>query len=197
MDDRTLVARVLQGDTRLFEIIIKNTEGLVAQIVFKMIAGPEDRRDIAQDIYLKVYDKLPGFRFQSKLSTWIARIAYNTCINYRQKKKPVRVTSICPDVEIQEDALEQVSIGDNLASGYDTESIVYSSELSGILESVIETLPPVYKTLITLYHYEELSYGEIAEITDLPVGTVKNYLYRARKELKKNLMSQYNKEEIR
>jgi RNA polymerase sigma-70 factor (ECF subfamily) len=85
--DHSLVERVLNGETNAFGIIIKNTENLVAKIVFDMIRNDDDRKDIAQDIYLKAYEKLPGFKFQSKLSTWIGQISYNTCIDHLRKKK--------------------------------------------------------------------------------------------------------------
>jgi RNA polymerase sigma-70 factor (ECF subfamily) len=84
--DRRLVERVLDGDTHAFGIIVKNTENLVARIVFDTIANDGDRKDIAQDIYLKAYQKLRTFKFQSKLSTWIAQISYNTCIDHLRKK---------------------------------------------------------------------------------------------------------------
>ena len=87
--DKHLVDRVLRGDTRAFGTIIKNTEGLVAQIVFKMIPVVEDRKDLAQDIYLKIFHNLAGFKFQSKLSTWIAQITYNACLSWIEKKKLV------------------------------------------------------------------------------------------------------------
>ena len=87
--DKHLVDRVLRGDTRAFGIIIKNTENLVAQIVFKLIPVVEDRKDLAQDIYLKAFHNLAGFKFQSKLSTWIAQIAYNSCLSWIEKKKLV------------------------------------------------------------------------------------------------------------
>ncbi len=87
LNDQTLVENILAGDTNAFKIIIKNTEGLVAQIIFRMISNAEDRKDIAQDIYLKAFQKLDSFRFQSKLSTWIGQITYNTCLNYLEKKK--------------------------------------------------------------------------------------------------------------
>lgn len=175
-----MVGKVLSGDTGAFKLIMKNTEGLVVQIVFKMIPGSEDRKDIAQDIYLKAFQKLQKFRFQSKLSTWIGQIAYNTCINYLQKKKLVLLDDNKPgDEEFSGSSTSQFS--------NDTEKIIFKKELSAILKIEIDKLPPVYKTLITLYHMEELSYSEIAEISELPIGTVKNYLFRARKILKDNL----------
>ena len=192
LTDQQLVNKVLHGDTASFSIIIKNTEALTAQIVFKMITNPEDRRDIAQDIYLKVYAKLSGFRFQSKLSTWIAQIAYNTCLNHLQKKKLIFPENKYPDKN-DEEFLESISIN---SFHNEVENEISKKELSNILRTEIDNLPPVQQTLITLYHNEEFSYEEIAHITELPEGTVKSYLFRARKALKENLMRQYKKEEL-
>ena len=100
--DKHLVDRVLRGDTRAFGIIIKNTENLVAQIVFKMIPVAEDRKDLAQDIYMKTFHNLAGFKFQSKLSTWIAQIAYNSCLSWIDKKKLVLPGNLHEDEEIYE-----------------------------------------------------------------------------------------------
>jgi RNA polymerase sigma factor (sigma-70 family) len=192
LTDQQLVNAVLRGDTASFSIIIKNTEALTAQIVFKMISYPEDRKDIAQDVYLKAFAKLSGFRFQSKLSTWIAQIAYNTCLNYLQKKKLVFPDNKYPD-KSDEEFLEAISIK---PFHDEVENEISKKELTGILRAEIDNLPPVQKTLITLYHNEELSYEEIARITELPEGTVKSYLFRARKALKENLLKQYKKEEL-
>ena len=182
--DKYLVERVLSGDTAAFTDIVKNTEGLVVQIVFKMIAVPEDRKDIAQDIYTKVFRNLSGFKFQAKLSTWIAQVCYNTCRDYLRKKKLSFPGTI-----------EEENERNDLATD-DTAVLIKHRELSTILKNGIEQLPPVYKTLITLYHNEELSYEEIVEITGLPEGTVKSYLFRARKALKDNLLASYKKEDI-
>ena len=160
---------------------MKNTEGLVAQIIFKMVADGEGRRDLAQDVYLKVFKKLSGFRFNSKLSTWVGQIAYNTCLNYLQKKRLVLVD------ENDFDGFKQLYSDD-------AESLVLTKELSQILRIEIDKLSPLYRTLITLYHNEDLSYSTIAQITELPEGTVKNYLFRARKVLRDKLLHIYNKE---
>lgn len=186
--DQHLVNKVLSGDTKAFEIIVKNTKGLVAQIVFKMVTNPEDRKDLAQDVFLKVFKDLPGFRFQSKLSTWIGRITYNTCLNYLEKKKLV----LMEDDENYSQEKTMVTI--NITNAI--ESFIFKNELSEILKREIEMLSPIYKTLITLYHSEELTYEEIAQITELPEGTVKNYLFRARKLLKERLLLKYKKEEL-
>ncbi|ULQ51746.1 RNA polymerase sigma factor [Flavihumibacter fluvii] len=193
--DQPLVDKVLRGNTNAFKTIIKNTEGLVAQIVFKMIPNAEDRKDIAQDIYLKTFQKLGTFKFQSKLSTWIGQIAYNTCINYLEKKKLVLLDNINDDTESDDEALEKMNSKIEPFSN-ETENLIFKKELSEILKNEIDNLSPVYKTLITLYHIEELYYSEIAEITELPEGTIKNYLFRARKTLRNNLLLTYKREAL-
>lgn len=191
--DRHLVDRVLRGDTRAFGIIIKNTECLVAGIVFKLIPVVEERKDMAQDIYLKAFHNLAGFKFQSKLSTWIARIAYNSCLSWIEKKK-----LILPGNLQDEDAysLSPDSVHPRYAVSSDSERQLFQKELSVILNKEINGLPPLYQTLITLYHQESMSYEELSQITGLPDGTVKSYLFRARKMLKENLLSKYKKEAL-
>lgn len=184
LSDKHLVDKVLSGDTQAFGLIIKNTENLVAQIVFKMISNADDRKDMAQDIYLKAFKNLPGFKFQSKLSTWIAQVSYNTCLDHLRKKKLSFPGTIDDENEMNDRASD------------DTNILLRQRELSGILKTGIEQLPPVYKTLITLYHNEELTYEEIVQITGLPEGTIKSYLFRARKALKNSLLLSYKKEDI-
>lgn len=192
--DQYLVDKVLRGDSKAFEIIIKNTKGLVAQIVFKMIYNPEDRKDLAQDVFLKAFKDLSGFRFQSKLSTWIGQITYNACLNYLEKKKLVLIDD--DENDTHEESLETINKTINRDLMNVTESLIFKKELSEILKCEIEMLSPIYKTLITLYHNEELTYEEIAQITELPEGTVKNYLFRARKVLKERLLLKHRKEEL-
>ena len=182
--DKYLVEKVLSGDNAAFAGIIKNTEALVAQIVFKMIGGSEDRKDLAQDIYLKVYKNLAGFKFRAKLSTWIAQVSYNTCLDHLRKKKLILPGTLEEENEMKYPVAE------------DLHFFIQQRELSVLLKNEIEQLPPVYRTLITLYHNEELSYEEIAQITGLPDGTIKSYLFRARKTLKNNLLLNYKKVDI-
>jgi RNA polymerase sigma-70 factor, ECF subfamily len=195
--DRCLVERVLSGDNNAFGVIIKNTESLVAKIVFDTIANEGDRKDIAQDIYLKAYQKLNSFKFQSKLSTWIAQISYNTCIDHLRKKKLVLLKHTIEEKEMGEgnDVLDMI----NEAKGISPETadvLVMEKNIAEILKTGIEQLPAMYRTLVTLYHNADLSYDEIGQITGLPAGTVKSYLFRARRELKNHLLVQYKKEDL-
>jgi RNA polymerase sigma factor (sigma-70 family) len=192
--DRKLVEKALRGDTNALNAIIKNTEGLVTQIIFKMISNIEDRKDIAQDVYLKTFQNLYSFKFQSKLSTWIGQIAFNTCYSYFEKKKLILPGNSKNEKETYEEPLE--IIGNKLIdiSTNETEIQVFQRELSDILNTEIDKLLPLYRTLITLYHNEDLSYTEIAQITGLPDGTVKNYLFRARKILRDRILQNYKNE---
>ena len=186
--DQYLVQQVLKGNQQAFGQIIRQTEGLIAQIVFKMVPASGDRQDLVQDIYLKAFKNLAGFKFNARLSTWLGKIAYNTCLHYLEKKKLV----FLPDGNEQKDEPAGKHLQDN-----HVEKGLSAKELTAILGSAVRMLsPPIYQTLITLYHQEDLSYAEIAEITSLPEGTVKNYLFRARKALKEQLLLRYKKEEL-
>lgn len=195
LEDKHLVKLVLDGNSNAFHTIIKNTEGLVIQIVSRMVKNVEDRRDIVQDIYMKAFRSLSGFKYQSKLSTWIGRIAYNTCLNWLEKKKLIFSGNDFSEIDINKSSGELFNKPALLLEAKADEPFL-QKELSGILKTETEKLPPVYQTLIILYHQEELSYVDIVQITGLPEGTVKNYLFRARKMLKENLLSKYKKEAL-
>ena len=191
--DQELVKKVLEGNTQIFEIIISNTQNLVLHIIYKMVNDPEDRKDITQEVYLKVYDKLAGFKFNSKLSTWIGTVAYNTCLSYLGRKK-IPILNVMNEKGKEDwESIESQFTG-NMKN--QTEAYILKKERARILALEIEKLPPLYKTIISLYHKQELSYKEIATITGLAEGTLKSNLYRARKQLKVNLLMNYRKEDL-
>lgn len=193
--DQQLVAQVLGGNSAAFKQIVQRTEGLVTQMVFKMIRHPADRPDVAQDVYLKVFRNLAGFKFQAKLSTWVGQITYNTCLHYLEKKQLVLVD---PAEPTPDSAGEEGRRAPPLTADPDSdpETALFEQDLTGILSTAIDQLPPLYRTLISLYHQRELSYEEIAQITSLSDGTVKNYLFRARKQLKQHLLARYQRTDL-
>jgi RNA polymerase sigma factor (sigma-70 family) len=194
--DKELVEQTLGGNQQAFASIIRQTEALVASIVFKMINNAEDRKDIAQDIYLKAFHKLSGFKFESKLSTWIGQIAYNTCYSWLEKKKLVFPDNYEYDASSFEDPLDMLSRRLTDLFSHKAELQVFEKQRTGIIKTAMDKLSPISKTLLTLFHQEEMSYAEIAAITGLPEGTLKSYLFRARKSLKENLLLNYKKEEL-
>jgi RNA polymerase sigma factor (sigma-70 family) len=191
-EEKALVEHVLRGDHAAFGQIIKNTEALVAAIVYKMVADTEARKDLAQDIYLKVFHKMASFKFQCKLSTWIAQIAYNTCFSWLEKKKLLLLPAHADgENETQDDWLDNMGHKSTDLFTSTSEALVFKKQTSLLIQQAINQLPPVYRTLVALYHQQDYSYAEIAIVTGLPEGTVKSYLFRARKALQQSLVSLY------
>ena len=186
-DDKRLVRRILAGNTRAFESLIEEQKRLVSHIVFRMVSNVSDREEICQDVFMKVYQNLKGFQFESKLSTWIARIAYNTCINYLEKKK----IPLFDDCSSEEKTLDSFP-----AEGILPDEYAEKNDVSRRLQSEIDKMPVQYRMILTLYHLDNLSYNQITEIMQMPQGTVKSYLFRARKLLKQRLMAKYQPEDL-
>jgi RNA polymerase sigma factor (sigma-70 family) len=185
IDDKALVSQVLSGDRQAFRLLIKQNERLVGHMIARLINRHEDREELCQDVFLKVYEKLGEFTFQSKLSTWIATIAYRHGINHLRKRK-----ILISDLPEEESKAERFIAID------DASETLANQQLDDIVLQLIDKLPPQYKAILTLYHVQEMSYPEIVEITGLPEGTVKNYLFRARQLLKEKVKQYLGKEEV-
>ncbi len=184
-NDKSLIERILAGDTDAFEGIIYDYGRLVKHIVYRMIPNISDREDICQDILIKVYQNLSSFRSDSKLSTWIGRIATNRCLDHLGKKS-------LPLADEAFDKATESAVDIQKTPDDKTEM----AEISDLLKNEIDKLPTVYKTIITLYHLDENNYAEIGKILKMPAGTVKSYLFRARKMLRQQLSMTYNQEEL-
>ena len=186
-NEKELIERVLQGEKSAFREIVFNYQKLVNHIVFKMIPQVTEREDICQDVFIKVYQNLGTFQFGSKLSTWIGRITHNRCLTYLEKKKPL----------LFEDYAKENQTLDSVQSDMpDPEKILLSSDLSERIRTEINGLPIKFKTILSLYHLEEMTYDEIGKIMKLPSGTVKSYIFRGRKMLKNRLLQKYNQEDL-
>ena len=186
-DERALIQSILAGQVNDFQVIIENHQKLVWHLVSRIVPQEFDREDICQEVFVKVFRKLRSFKFESKLSTWIGRIAYNSALNHIQKKKPELYEDISP---------EGVTIDSLESSVTAPDMTVERNNMAEILREEISKIPIQYRTIITLYHLEEMTYNEISEIMNLPEGTVKSHLFRARKLLKENLQSKYTKEDL-
>lgn len=170
MNDKLLVENVLKGDEKAFESLMKQYQRLVGHIVFRIVGGME-KEEVMHDVFLKVYRKLGEFNFQSKLSTWIATIAYREAINHARKNKR--------NNEMQD--LDSAELVESDVEGFE------SKDMSLFVQAAVDKLPVPYRSILTLYHLQGFSYQEIVEVMEMPEGTVKNYLFRARKKLKEIL----------
>ena len=185
-EDKNLIYSILSGEINAFAELIEQYKKLVFHIVFRIVKDREEREDICQDVFIKVYQGLKGFKGDCKLSSWIGKIAYNTSLNHIGK----RHDDLWEDMDHREGFLESVN-----GNGYQPDHFATQNNYGDILRSEIRQLPEQQKIIISLYHFDDLSYQEISEITGLPDGTVKSYLFRARQSLKERLDKKYKSEE--
>jgi RNA polymerase sigma-70 factor (ECF subfamily) len=183
-DDRALVSRIISGDMQAFRLLIKQNERLVTHMIARLVDRAEDREEICQDVFMKAYEKLAEFNFQSRLSTWVATIAYRHAINHLRKRR-IEVADLPEEGEMERFFVADDNPGQVLAE----------RELEAQLLQLIEQLPVQYKTVLTLFHLDDKNYAEIGEITGMPEGTVKSYLFRARALLKEKAKKYLNEEE--
>ncbi|MEO9485578.1 MAG: sigma-70 family RNA polymerase sigma factor [Ekhidna sp.] len=168
MDEKQLVSQILSGSDSAIRLLISKYERLVIHMVARVVSDDMDREELCQDVFVKVISKLSGFNFDSKLSTWIATIAYRMAVNFAKKKK-------LDVVELDEVAFK---IGENV-------EITEQEDMKQFILKLVDQLPVSYKSVLTLFYLDGFSYPEIMEITNMPEGTVKNYIHRARVKLKK------------
>lgn len=189
LDEKTLVNAVLSDDRKAFEQLVRNYEGLVIHIVGTLIKNEQDREDLCQDVFVKVYQKLNGFQFRSKLSTWIGNIAYNSSINFLQKKRAIFLDDLfgADHYEKPDNKYESIVKSSDTQT---PETILIQKDEKLLLERLVETLPKIQKTILLLFHQDEISIDEISNIMEMPVNTVRSHLFRARARLKEILLQQ-------
>ena len=178
-EDQALVQAVLARVPGAFERLVARHQKLVWHLVYRMVQHPEDARELCQDVFLRVHERLNQYRFESALSTWIGRVAFSVATRHLQRKK---LPMVSPSVD-EDDGAAWEHVGD----GFDLEAACADSELMGLLAAAIEKLPAIQRALVTLYHLEEMPVQDICAVTGLPEGTVKNYLFRARSRLRQML----------
>lgn len=168
-----------------FKDILYTYQNKVYNQAFRMLGNAEDAEEASSDIFLKIYHSLEDFRGDSKMSTWIYRIASNVCIS-RLRKKQLDIRSL--DEPIGDD--DNATLADLVASDDATpESIMESEEMAEMVRSKVNELHPDWAMAISLYHFDDLTYDEIAEIMEIPKATVATYIFRGRKQLAKKLMN--------
>jgi RNA polymerase sigma factor (sigma-70 family) len=194
--DRNLVEAILGGERQAFMRLIKIYERMVFHIVSQLIRNPHEHEDLYQDIFLKVYKNLGRFKYESKLSTWIAKIAYTTCYKMLAKKRALLWDDIFPADDGDDGPVSEDILGALLQeAGSHADYSLLTLEAQQILQEQLNALPVLLGTLIHLFYHQEMSHQEIAHITDLPVNTVKSHLHRTRKLLKDRLTKTYGRYE--
>jgi RNA polymerase sigma-70 factor (ECF subfamily) len=186
-EDFEAIRQVLAGDNSAYELLQKKYKNLIYSLIKKMIKNDSDVEDLVQETFIKAYKALDRFKFNYSFSAWIYRIASNNTIDFLRKRR-FDTFSIDKPIGDAEDE-NYYEIEDNT---YSPDAALISEQKADIIRDAIDTLPENYREIIILRHEEELDYKAIADKLNLPLGTVKAHLFRARKLLYDELKDKYN-----
>lgn len=182
LEDDKLVANAVAGDQGAYKSLMEKYETPLFFHLLKMVKDKEQVRDLVQEAFMKAFDNLESYNTNYAFSTWLYRITTNHAIDYLRKKK-LQTTSIDEPVKTKEGEMN-IQLEDEHSG---TDRKIIRKQRSDIIHEAIEDLPDKYRVVIKLRHFEELSYDEISEQLDLPLGTVKAHIFRAREMLYKEL----------
>lgn len=185
-DEKRLVERCVRGDNEAFNELIRRFEKQVYNLAYRLTGNHDDAEDVASEAFVRAYSAIRRFRGASAISTWLYRIVTNVYLDERKRRTAHPQSSLeeyldVPDGQVKRQ-IEDSSPG--------PEQIAELAERSSVLQAAINSLPDFQKTMIVLFHIQELPYEEIAQILNMPVGTVKSRLNRARRALRDKLLAQ-------
>lgn len=182
--DKQLVTRVQKGDKRAFDLLVLKYQHKLFSLISRYIRDSDEIQDVAQEAFIKAYRALPKFRGDSAFYTWLYRIAINTAKNHlvsRGRRPPTT------DVDVEE--AENFENASALKDIENPENALYGEELKRLVEGAIAGLPEDLRTAVTLREFDGLSYEDIADVMDCPVGTVRSRIFRAREAIDKQVQA--------
>lgn len=185
LTEKELVNRSQNGDIGAFAQLVKNYSIGMVTFINRMIPSKEDAEDISQEVFIKAYRVINQFKGNSSFKTWLYAIAKNTSYSYLEKKHP-RIISL----DQRDGLIDTISINypDSMV-----DSVVIQEDFLNTIKKKMAELPPKYNIIIQLYYYQQFKYEEIAEILQIPVGTVKTHLFRALRMLRKEVLKTLEK----
>jgi RNA polymerase sigma-70 factor (ECF subfamily) len=181
--DRQLVARAQRGDKRAFELLVEKYQRKLARLLSRFIRDPAEVEDVTQEAFIKAYRALPAFRGDSAFYTWLYRIGINTAKNYLMAMGRRAPTS----TEIEADEAEGFEEGEQLRDINTPESVLLSNEIAETVNATIEKLPEELRKAIQMREIEGMSYEDIAQAMNCPIGTVRSRIFRAREAIAEQL----------
>jgi RNA polymerase sigma-70 factor, ECF subfamily len=190
MSEAEIIKKLRQGNENAFRELVGNYQRMVVNTCFGLLHNTEDAEDVAQEVFIEVFRSVENFRADSKISTWLYRIAVNRSLNFiRDNKKRKWFQSFDDVVESKKEMLNQL----NHQSADDPESELENSQRAIILHEAIDSLPENQRVAFTLNKYEDLAYKEISEVMNLSISSVESLIHRAKKNLQKKLHHCYKK----
>ena len=182
--DAQLIERIQNGDKQAFEFVVAKYQRRVVRLISRLVRDPAEQEDIAQEAFIKAYRAIPNFRGESAFYTWLYRIAVNTAKNYlaSQGRRPRTVGEFQSD----EDG-ESFGVDDVVEDNNTPYAVLHSRQVAETVNKAIERLPSDLRMAVTLREIEGLSYEEIAQAMDCPIGTVRSRIFRAREAIAQEL----------
>ena len=184
-DEARLIERCKQKDLDAFDQLYGLYERRIYNFGLRMSGSTDDAEDVTSETFIRVFNAVQNFRGEANFSTWVFRIAHNVFLDMRKKAKAHPQTSLQEAVELEESEVTRQIVDPNPQP----QQVAQQRELNKILQEAIDSLPDYQKTMVVLYHTQNKSYEDIADIMNLPIGTVKSRLNRARIALKSKLQS--------
>jgi RNA polymerase sigma-70 factor (ECF subfamily) len=182
ISDRQLVARVQKGDRRAFDLLVVKYQHRILALVGRFVSDFAEAQDVTQEAFIKAYRALPSFRGDSAFYTWLYRIAINTAKNHLVAKgrRP-------PDMDVDVDDAHHIEGDSGLKDIETPENSLYRDELARVVRDAMDKLPQDLRAALSLREFDGLSYEDIAQIMDCPVGTVRSRIFRAREAIDKEI----------
>lgn len=177
--DQQLVARAQRGEKHAFELLVAKYQRRLLRLISRLVRDPAEAEDVAQEAFIKAYRALPQFRGDAAFYTWLYRIGVNTAKNFLVSQGRRAPTSTEKDAE----EAETFEDGEQLRDINTPESLLMSRQVASAVNGAMERLPEELRTAVTLREIEGLSYDEIAEVMNCPIGTVRSRIFRAREAI--------------
>lgn len=181
-DELELIAEALAGGQKAYATLTNRHLAPVSQIILKIVRDRETAQDLAQETFMKAFASLASYRSEYRFSTWLYKIAANTSIDFLRKKR-IKALSLDRPVETPDGSIG-IEVADN---SHNPEKDLERKQIRFSIEAAIDSLPDKYREVIIYRHKDDKSYEQIADLLDVPVGTVKARIFRARELLKKKL----------
>ena len=190
MEEQDLLNKLKKGNEESFRLVVDKYQRLVLNSCYRFVLNRETAEDLTQEVFIEVYRSINMFRGESKISTWIYRIAISKSLDYlksKKRKKRFVVLKSLTDSETSRNKFEQIPDNNNLGP----QMIIENEDRIKILAAAVDKLPENQKIAFTLSKYDEMSYQEIAEVLDLTISSVESLIHRAKVNLKKKLYKYY------
>jgi RNA polymerase sigma factor (sigma-70 family) len=183
-DDQILIKKALAGNEAAYSLLLRRHKDAIYRMIVRIVRNQEEARDLVQETFMKAFGSLSSYKCQYRFTTWLYKIAANSCIDYLRKR---RLVSVSLDQPLEtKDGEVTIEVADWT---YNPEQDLTSRQKSLSIDAAIDSLPRKYREVILYRHKQDKSYEEIAQILSIPVGTVKARIFRARELLKKKLKS--------